>query len=243
MIDIVFDKVFVISLPSNAERRAHIRQHFSETGITNYEFFDAVVGAELDLAVLKQSRILADKPAAHGNTDLTPSEVGCAWSHIKVYETALAKRFKRILVCEDDVRFCENANDVFGRYMAEIPRDWDIIHFQSTRAVGSGDKWDIYRKKITRHVYLGYNEGAGAGCYALTRRCMKFLLRYAFPINKAADGLINWPTGWWKQCRGYRGYIVDPLPTTSGQFKTQIEDRSVNVPEILYQRWLDGNGR
>ncbi len=52
--------------------------------------------------------------------------------------------------------------------MAEMPRNWDIIHFMSTRPVGSGDKLDVNRKKITEHVYLGYNEGAGAACYALS---------------------------------------------------------------------------
>ena len=225
MIDSLFDRVIVISLPSNLERREHIRQHFAETGITNYEFFDAINGAELDLAALKRAGILADKPAEHGDTDLSPGEVGCAWSHISVYESALARRLKRILVCEDDVQFCAGANEVIAGYMAEMPRNWDIIHFMSTRPVGSGDKLDVNRKKITEHVYLGYNEGAGAACYALTSRCMKFLLRHAYPINKAADGLTNWPSGWWKQCQGYRGYIVTPLPATSGQFTTQIEGR------------------
>ncbi len=62
MIDSLFDRVIVISLPSNSERREHIRQHFAETGITNYEFFDAINGAELDLAALKRAGILADNP-------------------------------------------------------------------------------------------------------------------------------------------------------------------------------------
>ena len=227
MIDSLFDRVIVISLASNSERREHIRQHFAETGITNYEFFDAINGAELDLAALKRAGTLADKPAEHGGTDLSPGEVGCAWSHIRVYESALARSLTRILVCEDDVQFCAGANAAIAGYMAEMPSDWDIIHFMSTRAVGSGDKCDVNRKKITEHVYLGYNEGAGSACYALTSRCMKFLLRYAYPINKAADGLTNWPSGSWQECRDYRGYIVTPLPaTTSARFTTQIEGRS-----------------
>jgi glycosyl transferase family 25 len=225
MIDSLFDRVIVISLP-NSKRREHIRRHFAETGITNYEFFDAINGAELDLAALKRTGMLADKPAEHGGKDLVAGEVGCAWSHIRVYESALARGLRRILVCEDDVQFCAGANKMIAGYMAEMPSDWDIIHFMSTRAVGSGDKWDICRKMITEHVYLGYNEGAGSACYALTFRCMEFLLRYAYPINKASDGLTNWPSGWWEQCRGYRGYIVTPLPaTTKEQFPTEIDGR------------------
>lgn len=228
MIDSLFDRVIVVSLP-NSERREHIRRHFADSGITNYEFFDAIDGAELDLAALKRDGMLAHEPIEHGGRDLVPGEVGCAWSHIKVYESALVRSLKRIMICEDDVQFCAGANEVIEGYMAEMPNDWDIIHFMSTRAVGCGHKYDVGRKKITEHVYLGYNEGAGAACYALTSRCMEFLLRHAYPINKAADGLTNWPSGWWEQCRGYRGYIVTPLPaTTSPRFQTQIRGRLIH---------------
>jgi GR25 family glycosyltransferase involved in LPS biosynthesis len=143
------------------------------------------------------------------------------------------------MVCEDDIRFCNDANARIARYMTEIPGDWDIAHFQSLRPVGCGEKWDDMRQRVSRHVYRGYNEGAGASCYALTRRCMEFLLQFAYPISKAPDGLTNWPTGWWPECEPYAGYVFDPLPCESGVFESDIGDRGVDVPEILYRRWLD----
>lgn len=225
-------------MESSTKRRDYIRRHFAENGITNYEFFDATVGVDLDLEKLRGSGFVAQKPTEHGGADLTPGEVGASLSHIRVYETASALGHESILVCEDDIRFCPDANDRISGYLDEIPSDWDIVHFQSLRPVGNGDGWDKMRERISRHVYRGYNEGAGASCYALTQRCIGFLLEHAYPISKAPDGLTNWPTGWWPECRGYNGYIVDPLPCMSGVFASDIGDRGVNVPAILYGEWL-----
>ena len=237
MIDKFFDRTYVISLRSAVHRQAHIRRNFARAGIMRYHFFEAVKGADLDLLALKKARILADKPAGHGNIDLNPNEVGCAWSHIKIYESALALGFKRVLICEDDVKFRDDAGELFRQYFEEMPADWDIIHFLSTRPVGCDHPWDRLRKKVSDHVYQGYNEGAGSGCYAITRRGMKFLLRHAYPINKSADGLTSWPTGWWKQCRKYKGYVVDPQPCSSQPFRSEIGGRSEEVEKILYRRW------
>jgi len=235
--DAAFDHIYVISLASSSSRRAYIREHFNEIGITRYEFFDGVVGADLDLDDRKASGMLEDKPQTHGGVDLLPGEVGASWSHIEVYNDAVERGFDRVMVCEDDIRFRDDANERLTLYLEEVPADWDIIHFQSLRAVGSGGEWDARRKRLTEHVYRGYNEGAGASCYALTRRCIEFLLRHAFPINKAPDGLTNWPTGWWEACRGYKGYIVDPLLCESGVFDSDIGERPADVPGILLRRW------
>lgn len=241
MIDELFDRVFVISMPSSVARRAYIREHFAATHISNYECFDAVVGADLDLDALKKAGLVAERPREHGGQDLLPGEIGASMSHIRVYETALARGYDRIMVCEDDIRFVRGANALFDYYMREVPADWDIVHFQSLRPVGSGLHWDSMRRKISEHVYLGYNEGAGASCYALTRRCTEFLLRHAYPINKAPDGLTNWPTGWWPECSGYRGYIVDPLPCVSGVFESDVGPREVDVTEKLFRSWQAGD--
>lgn len=238
MIDDLFDRVYVISMQSSTNRREHIRRHFAETGINNYVFFDAFAGAELDLEAMKESRLVETKPSEHGGVELKPGEVGASLSHIRVYEMARDLGQERILVCEDDIRFCPDANERIGMYMDEVPADWDIVHFQSLRPVGNGDGWDRRRIRVSRHVYRGYNEGAGASCYALTRRCMGFLLKHAYPISKAPDGLTNWPTGWWPECGGYNGYIVDPLPCRSGIFASDVGERKANVPAILYREWL-----
>lgn len=241
MIDDAFDRIFVVSMASSKRRREHIRNHFLAMGISNYEFSDAIVGADLDLEAMKHGGLLADKPPEHGGFDLMPGEVGAAWSHIRVYERSIDLGLRRIMVCEDDIQFRDDANELLDICMKEIPPDWDIVHFQSSRAVGSGARWDVHRKQISEHIYLGFNEGAGASCYALTRRCMKFLLANAYPINKVPDGLTNWPTGWWGECGNYRGYVVDPFLCVAGVFKTDIGPRERDVQGILYQEWLESS--
>ena len=223
---------------SSKKRRDHILRHFAEIGINNYEFFDAYVGADLDLKKLIDRCFVTPKPPEHAGVDLNPGEVGASLSHIRVYEIARDQGLERIMVCEDDIRFCHDASDRISMYMDEMPPDWDIVHFQSLRPVGNGDGWDKMRERVSMHVYRGFNEGAGASCYALTRRCIGFLLEHAYPICKAPDGLTNWPTGWWPECQGYNGYIVDPLPCISGVFASDIGARGVNIPANLYREWL-----
>lgn len=51
-----FDRIYVINLESSKDRKNHIKKHFSDMGINNYEFFKAVDKDSKKIKVLNIDR-------------------------------------------------------------------------------------------------------------------------------------------------------------------------------------------
>ena len=60
------------------------------------------------------------------DTDLAPTEIGCALSHIKIYKEIVAIDECVALVMEDDVSIREELPK-FLSYIHLFPIDWDIV--------------------------------------------------------------------------------------------------------------------
>ena len=223
-----FDKVFVISLPTSTARRQSVEQEFKQMGIGRYELVNAIDGFTLDLDSLRANGTLL-------NEKLTAGEVGAYLSHIKVFQDSLERGYERVLVCEDDIVFSQNAKELFHNYLTRMPEDWDIIHFHSHIPFGSNGSTARNRQPLLPGIYRGYNEGGGTLCNAYSKRCLTYLLNRAFPFKGAIDGLTNWPTGWWT--KGYKGYIVSPFPCRPGGFMNETERRG-RMPSAEKQRFM-----
>lgn len=216
-----FDQIFVLNMARAIKRRALFLSQASVFGLSNAEIIQAVDGRTLDLEMMKSQGIL--QWDNHLKRDLTAGEVGCYLSHISAWKSLLERKLKTALICEDDVLWRMDANAITDRFMAEVPCDWDILHFHNNVRIGSGQYNDHGRKKISEYVWQGFNEGRGAACYAITTRGASFLLNIAFPICSTVDGRLNWLTGWWKKSEGYRGYLCRPFPCEVGNMPSEID--------------------
>lgn len=228
MINNHFDRIFVLNMPRSGKRRALFLFQSKKLELANAEIIQAVDGRTLDLELMKAQGMLQwDK---HLNRNLTAGEVGCYLSHVSAWRLLVERRLKTALICEDDILWKKDANVIVDQFMTEVPGDWDIIHFHSHSPIGSGTHNDPGRKRVSNYVWEGYNEGRGSTCYAITARGASFLLSIAFPIRSAVDGVTNWLTGWWKRCKGYRGYVCWPFPCEAGNTTSEI-DAIVQRPE------------
>jgi glycosyl transferase family 25 len=216
-----FDRIFVLNMKRSLGRRAIFLKQASTFGLSNIEFIQAIDGRTLDMNRMRSQGIL--RKDEHLQRDLTPGEVGCYLSHVKAWQTLLEYKLKDVLICEDDILWRIDANAIVDKFMAEVPGDWDIIHFHSHVQVGSGNLNDPGRKQLSKYVWQGFNEGRSLLCYALTARGVEFLLDIAFPIQSTADGRTNWLTGWWKRCKGYHGYVCWPFPCEGGKMPSEID--------------------
>ena len=76
------------------------KQHMDSREI-EFSFFDAVDGKTLPEDELKGG--LSARQAILMATGLSLGEVGCAMSHIRIYEMMVAKRIECCIVLEDDI--------------------------------------------------------------------------------------------------------------------------------------------
>ena len=68
----------------------------------DYEFFDAVDGDKLSIAYINKFKIKEGEQ--HISRPLSEGELGCAFSHLHVYEKMLAENIEKLIVLEDDAQ-------------------------------------------------------------------------------------------------------------------------------------------
>ena len=116
--------VLVISLTHASNRRKFIREQMTKLKI-DYEFFDAVDGSKLSNAYLSKFKI--QKGEQYLGRPLTKGEIGCAISHLHVYEKILTENIEKLIVLEDDSQL----NDDFTALINNLntaPLQWDLLH-------------------------------------------------------------------------------------------------------------------
>ncbi|MCO6524379.1 MAG: glycosyltransferase family 25 protein, partial [Candidatus Schmidhempelia sp.] len=89
-------KNFVINLPQSVDRKNNVLAQFSQLAIEP-NFIEAVNGAlltknELDNKVINRNY-------------LSPGEIGCALSHLKIYQIMIKEHIPYALIFEDDIQF------------------------------------------------------------------------------------------------------------------------------------------
>ena len=113
-----FDKIYVLSLKRNTERRDIITQRLKAVEI-DFEFFDACDGQVINHLWKKLD-----------NANFTTSNyVACQISHLSIYNDAISRGFDRILILEDDIKPHKNIQNLFKSFISQVPSDYDILYF------------------------------------------------------------------------------------------------------------------
>lgn len=110
----IFPHKVCINLDRRPDRWKQMRLKFARHGIRAVHRLPAVDGHALSVPP---------------NWSGTPGAYGCLLSHLRAVREARALGVPAVLVFEDDVVFDERLQDNFRTYMAQVPDDWDILHF------------------------------------------------------------------------------------------------------------------
>ena len=114
----IFDKVFVVHLESQSERRAHIEREFHEIGINEYTLFPAIPADDRAVLSLHLSDRVKKYPSCFRcgkshcsclNNVLIRPQIANWISFLGVFNEAVAHNYEFCLVCEDNVTFMDYA--------------------------------------------------------------------------------------------------------------------------------------
>ena len=111
---------YVISLIKETKRRKHIEQEFDRQNIL-FSFFDAVTPDRIE-DVAKKFNIILDRSS---EAKLWDGEIGCALSHISLWNLAVEKNLDYINIFEDDIYLGENAKELLE--VDYLPDDIDVL--------------------------------------------------------------------------------------------------------------------
>jgi glycosyl transferase family 25 len=132
------DNVYLINMDKDTKRLDSVTKECKKFNI-NFERFSGV-------NPLKLSEEELDKYVTKTCQNICPNGlVGCAISHMKIYEDALKNNYKNILVLEDDVYFRHELYEELDKAMTELPEDYDILYLG---CLGWCDKKQVYNMDL-----------------------------------------------------------------------------------------------
>ena len=117
-------KIYVISLKRTFKRRKLMEAQLSALGL-EAEFVDAVDGRELSKETIKSNTINRGMGFTNARK-MTPTEIGCAWSHRNVYKRLIENGEQYAVVLEDDAIISAEMVRFLG-VIPKIPFDWELI--------------------------------------------------------------------------------------------------------------------
>lgn len=186
-------KIIVISL-KNSTRRENIAKRLSGLGL-DFTFFDATDGKKLPASVLESvdydfypKYYLSPKP-------LTLGEIGCAISHIKVYEHMVENNIESSIILEDDAIVSQHFKEIVEDTLNKINKNHELIFFDHGKV-----KSHFFKKRIVEGYRLAHYKSPSknsrrciiyATAYLITLSGAKKLLNYAYPIRLPADYLTG----------------------------------------------------
>lgn len=156
-------KVFVVNRKKDLERRQYIIDHFKENGINDYEFFDAVDGSKLSDSYVNRCRSLLSTIIMKGKK-INRGELGCALSHLGIYEKIISNNMPGALVFEDDAvikkpNLIENV-EKSTRFLGESASVISYGYLSSKGAVSIPYEIKKLRKLSRTHCYYINQKGA-----------------------------------------------------------------------------------
>lgn len=122
--------IFIINLERSVDRRQQILERLKQLGL-EAEVFSAYEGAKLPDG---GKRYNGRKRRLFFGKDLTPGEIGCAYSHLGVCELMLQRGLSHALVLEDDAVLYQHLPQAIEAAL-NCQQQWDIIRFMASDKV------------------------------------------------------------------------------------------------------------
>lgn len=205
-------RVFLVSLQSSLNRKKRVEPGYIQHGI-RFEYFNAVVGADVDRE--NDSRIFNGEEFELVNNcvskvqikgKLTDGELGCALSHLKIYEKIVRDSPEGAIICEDDVLPQCNFVDLVDRILVKQP-DAQLIHLGTVLERGLRQGWfnPVHSVDFNEQKYHYIRAGipgfdwffnrrrriSNTACYYISHSGAERLLKLGYPVRMEADRLTG----------------------------------------------------
>lgn len=215
--------VWIINLKRDTERLQFMQEQMQRLRI-DYRVIEAVDGrslAEDEKTPYSKSIALRDF-----GRELTPGEIGCALTHIKIWKLILDEGIEEALILEDDVHIGMALIEVL-KHRDRLPQDYQHINFSTNaRQVPFGAfVTDIYR--ASRHSERPYLTSA----YLLTKTGANKLLDLVSPLYMPIDNFIT--------ITDIISYGIFPRVVVLAETPSGIGRRSDNIPKLSFgqKKW------
>jgi GR25 family glycosyltransferase involved in LPS biosynthesis len=146
MINKLFDKTYLINLDRRTDRLIEVNKltekfDFEFTRVSAVDG-ESLVEGENGVPVFTEDQLTYLR--------FNKSSYALNLTMISILKEAVKKKYKNILICEDDLRFKDNYFEVFSTLKTDMPFDYDLFYFGCTHLVPF--KYYNYNVGIVREV-------------------------------------------------------------------------------------------
>ncbi len=180
--------ILVVNLKRSKDRRSYMQQQLDAYGV-RYQFFLAVDGN----ALTPQQRACysEEESLRYMKRPLTNGEIGCALSHLQIYEKMVAEGIAELLILEDDAVIEKDFFPIIFQRAQWAPADWKMLHFTNEyRNLNISPHYSIDSQKRYR-LYRYIDFFIGTFCYIVNNETARWLINEGYPIHFVADGLTG----------------------------------------------------
>ena len=211
--------IFIISL-KDSSRREVIASRLRSLNL-KFKFFDAVYGRNLTKNELDEVDFDFYPKKFNSPKKLTLGEIGCALSHIKLYEYIVENQISEAIILEDDAIVSLYFEDILKSALHKISSSKEIIFLDH----GKAKVWPLMRNLPERYRLAKYRSPSKNSkrciirttAYLLTFNGAKKLLKHAYPIRMPADYLTGL-----LQLNCLNAYGIEP-PCVFGSYDSEID--------------------
>ena len=205
--------IFVINLREDFARREAIENQLRNLGLS-HEFFPAIHGKNLSLEERKQHCDEAWFIRNEGRPAL-PGQLGCALSHIAIYQLIRAKKLTHALILEDDAWLNPNLPQLLQaiaqKYAPNERNIFLLTWFIDISMRTFETLWSHY------HV-AKVKSAVGSHGYVISNAAAEALIQTLYPVRHFAD---SW--GWLQRHRIVNIFaIFPPCITADLSYKSRI---------------------
>lgn len=223
--------VYVINLKKDKKRRKSIIDQLNKQKIKNYTIINAVDGSKLSKSQL-QKNIYKDKFGKNKwNISMSPGQIGCALSQLKIYKLLIKSNCNLALILEDDAIFKYNFNNQL--------RNFIIKNFGKEKQITLiSELKEFYKKPIafnSKFKLVKVTNAFFTHAYFINKPAAKSILKFNYPVKTIADNYTFFNIYCGIKIFGLDPFVVDQdkkkHPTTikfSKKFKKQTKYEKIN---------------
>ncbi len=170
-----FEKIFLITL-KGCSREPIINQRLKDINL-DYETIYGINGIYID-----------DTPYRKNKSTLSHGMLGCALSHMMVYEKII-NNYNNALIIEDDCVFLDNLK-YFDDYYNQLPSDWGLVYLgwmeQGRSRPSANYNKNIYKVTRSLNSHIVHTH-----CYAITKEFAEKAYNNNKLVTTTADGVLD----------------------------------------------------
>ncbi len=224
-------KIYIVNLKSDEKRRQNIIKEINKQNIKNFEIIDAVDGNKLSENDLRKLTFKNKNFNNPWNSKMSPSQIGCALSHIKIYKKFISSEFKFAMILEDDAIFLQDFNEKLKKFIFENFTFKKQIMLLSplkefnAKALDAENDYEIVN--VTNAFFTH--------AYIINKNAAKSILAFNYPVKTIADNFVFFNIYCGVKLTGLNPFLIDQ---DKNNFKTSIHSDEKVEKIFLIRRFI-----